>query len=168
MEIRVMSDICIYIPLEDYIAQWFVHEQGGTVPVRLTRGSVESKLLEVYLTHRPDDLLPDVQGEGKLAIAIPSFRNRPPESLNYLPQHALKSLLNIIRDRFDVQLWKDLHSFGKITNRQDELIYAWMEKHGIDLNETNWNTIAKRYQRQRKIYLMRKRAKLSYHRKKNT
>ena len=163
-----MSQICLYIPLEDYIAQWFVHEQGGTVPVHLTRGSVESKLLEVYLTHRPADLLPETNGEGKLAIAIPTFRNRPPEVFNHLPQRALNSLLSIIRDRFDVQLWKDLHGFGKITKRQDELIYAWMEKHGIAMTETNWNTIAKRYQRQRTAYIKRQWSKSSYSRKKST
>ncbi len=145
-----------------------MHEQGGTVPVQLTRGSVESRLLEVYLKHRPADLLPETNGEGKLAIAIPTFRNRPPEVFNYLPQRALNSLLTIIRDRFDVQLWKDLHGFGKISKRQDELIYAWMEKHGIAMTETNWNTIAKRYQHQRTAYIKRQWAKSSYSRKKST
>lgn len=163
-----MSQICLYIPLEDYLAQWFVHEQGGEVPVQLTRGSVESKILEVYLAHRPDGQLPEKGGEGKLAIAIPSFRNRPPEVFNYLSKNALASLVSIIRSRFDVQLWIDLHHFGKISKRQDELIYAWMEKHGIELTETNWNAIAKRYQRQRNVYLSRQRAKVHYERKKST
>ncbi len=163
-----MSRICLYIPLEDYLADWFVHDQGGENPVHLTRGSVESKILEVFLTHRPEDQLPDVAGDGKLAIIIPSFRNRPPEVFNYLPQHALSSLLNIIRSRFDIQLWNELHHFGKITNRQDELIYAWMEKHGIAMTEKNWNAIAKRYQRQRNVYMTRDRAKNQYSRKKST
>ena len=136
--------------------------------MHLTRGSVESKILEVYLTHRPEDQLPEIGGEGKLAIAIPSFRNRPPEVFNYLPQRALSSLLTIIRNRFDIQLWTDLHHFGKISKRQDELIYAWMEKHGIEMTETNWNAIAKRYQRQRTIYIKRQWSKSSYSRKKST
>lgn len=160
-----MSKFLLYLPLEDYIAQWFIHEQGGVVPVQLTRGSVESKLLEVYLTHRPEDALPEL-GEGMTAVAIPSFRNRPPEVFNYLPKSALNSLLNIIRSRFDVRLWEELHHFGKIGKRQDELIYAWMEKHRIEPTEKNWNAIAKRYQRQRNIYLHRERAKKQYLRKK--
>lgn len=163
-----MSRICLYIPLEDYLAQWLIHEHGGSVPVQFIRGSVESKILEVYLTHRPEDLLPEIGGEGKLAIAIPSFRNRPPEVFNYLPQRALSSLLTMIRNRFDIQLWNDLHNFGRISKRQDELIYAWMEKHGIEMTETNWNAIAKRYQRQRNIYMTRDRAKKQYSRKKST
>lgn len=163
-----MSRICLYIPLEDYLAQWLIHEHGGSVPVQFIRGSVECKILEVYLTHRPEDQLPEIGGEGKLAIAIPSFRNRPPEVFNYLPQRALSSLLTMIRNRFDIQLWNDLHNFGRISKRQDELIYAWMEKHGIEMTETNWNAIAKRYQRQRNIYMTRDRAKKQYSRKKST
>lgn len=161
-----MPDICLYIPLEDYLAQWFIHEQGGEVPVRLIRGSVESKIMETYLAKRPKELLPDTAGEGKLAIVIPAFRHRPPETYNFLPRQAVASLLNIIRNRFDVQLWEDLHHFGKIGKRQDYLIYAFMEKHGIEQSEKNWNAVAKRYQRQRNIYLMRERAKNQYLRKK--
>lgn len=162
-----MSKFLLYLPLEDYIAQWFIHEQGGSVPVQLTRGSVESKLLEVYLTNRPEDTVPEVYSEGMTAIAIPTFRNRPPEVFNYLPKAALNSLISIIRSRFDVKLWEELHHFGKIGKRQDELIYAWMNKHGIDSTEKNWNAIAKRYQRQRNIYLARERAKKQYSRKKS-
>lgn len=163
-----MSQICLYIPLEDYLASWFIHEQGGVEPVQLTRGSVESKILETYLAHRPDGVLPEVKGEGRVAIAIPTFRFRPPEVFNFLPKRAMAALLNCIRNRFDICLWQELHSFGKITKRQDELIYAWMEKHGIPLTETNWNAIAKRYQRQRDVYLKRQRSKSSYSCKKST
>lgn len=162
-----MSDICIYINLKDeYLTQWFIHEQGGTVPVQLTRGSIESKILETYLSRRPDGVLPELDGEGKVAIAIPTFRKRPPEVYNFLPKRALASLISVIRDRFDVKLWKDLHQFGKITRRQDELIYAWMEKNGIELSDKNWNAVAKRYQRQRAVYNARERSKSIYDRKK--
>jgi len=163
-----VSNFCIYLHIDDYLKQWFIHEHGGEVPVHLTRGSVESKILEVYLTHLPDDRLPEMDGDGKLAIAIPSFRNRPPEVFNYLPPRALSSLLSVIRNRFDIQLWNDLHHFGKISKRQDELIYAWMEMHGIELSETNWNAIAKRYQRQRNIYMKRIRAQKQYSPKKSS
>lgn len=162
-----MSDVCVYIELEDYISQWFIHEQGGCTPVRLTRGSVESKLLEVFLKALPDDEVPDIDKSGKLAIAIPIFKNRPPESCNYLPKHAVRALQNIIRHRFDVLLWSELHRFGKITKEQKEIIYAWMEKHGIDDEEKNWGVIVKRYQRQRDVYYKRGWSKVQYAAKKN-
>jgi len=43
--------------------------------------------------------------------------------------------------------------------RTDELIYAFMEKNGIDMTETNWNAIAKRYQRKRNSYKAYERVK---------
>lgn len=157
----------LYLEIEDYLAQWFIHENGGEVPVQLTRGSVESKTLELYMAKLPEGIEPEVCSDGKLAVRIPTFRNRPPETYNYLPPRAMSMLLNLIRNRFDIQLWEELHHFGKIGKRQDELIYAWMEKHGIEPTEKNWNAIAKRYQRQRNIYLMRDRAKKQYNRKKS-
>lgn len=143
----------LHIPLDPYLAQWFIHQCGGETPVSLPKGSIESKILEIYLTKRPVDVKPDLGGEGQLAIYIPTCRNRPPEYYNHLPKHAKAALIESIRNRFDVDLWNDLHHFGAICrNRQDELIYAFMEKHGIEADETNWNAIAKRYQRQRKLY----------------
>ena len=154
-----MSQICIYIELDNYLAQWFINEQGGQSPVSLIRGSVESKILEVYLNKQPDDCKPETSSEYTVGIYIPTFRHRPAEIYNYLPKHAKAALVSSIRNRFDIALWNDLHHFGRIGRRQDELIYAWMEKHGIEINESNWNAIAKRYQRQRDIYLSRQRAK---------
>lgn len=158
-----MAQFLLYVPLEDYLAQWFINDQGGETPVHLTRGSVESKILEIFLTRRPVDINPDLGGEGKVAVVIPEFRNRTPEIYNHLPRHAMNQLQSCIRHRFDIALWKDLNCFGNIIrNRQDELIYAWMEKHGIEATEKNWNAIVKRYQRQRNIYLNRDRAKKKY------
>ncbi len=147
-----MSKICIYIDVEPYLSQWFVHEQGGEVPVQLVRGSIESKLLELFLKQRPKDMLPE-RGDGKLAIAIPTFRHRPPEVYNYLTPSAKKALLKTLRNRFDLQLFADIHNFGSIGKLQEDIIYAWMEAHDIEATETNWNSIAKRYQRMRNIYL---------------
>ena len=42
-----MSQYTIYLDLEPYLAQWFIHEQGGEHPVTLTRGSAESDILEL-------------------------------------------------------------------------------------------------------------------------
>lgn len=148
-----MSDICLYIPLEDYLADWFVNEQGGNRPVRLMRGSIESGLLETFLQTPPEDYVPEVEEEGKLAIIIPSFRHKPPERFFYLPPMAVDAVVTCIRRRFDVCMWQTLHRFSSVFQRQDKLIYAFMEKHGIDPTEKNWNAIAKRYQRKRDIYL---------------
>lgn len=162
-----MSNFCIYISLDPYLAQWFIHDQGGKQPIQLVKGSVESKILEVYIAKRPSNIPPELYAPDKVAIALPGFRYRPAEIYNFLPNHAMAALTNAIRNRFDIELWNDLHHFGKIGRRQDELIYAWMEKHGIAQTEVNWNAIAKRYQRQRDIYLKRERSAKSYKKKKS-
>ena len=99
----------IYLDLDPYLAQWFVHDSGGTQPVELRKLSTERRILEVFLQK--------------------------------------------------LQLWNDLHYHGYIGRRRDNLIYAWMDAHGIELTETNWNTIAKIYIRQYKNYLQREQYK---------
>ena len=69
-----------------------------------------------------------------------------------------------IRQRFVMALWQDLHKFGNIGKQRQELIYAWMEAHEIELTESNWNTIAKIYQRRQDVY--RKQKKASFNSKK--
>ncbi len=150
----------LYIELEDYLAQWFRHEHSGTEPVRLIRGSIESSLLEQFLQSPPAGYVPELGGEGKLAVEIPNFRNKDTRSNYYLPPKAREAFVACIRNRFDICMWQSLHRFASLFKRQDNLIYAFMEKHGIELTEKNWNAIAKRYQRKRDIYMrMRRRQK---------
>ena len=163
-----MSQFCIYIYLEDYIADWFIHLHGGNNPVKLIRNSVESKILEGFIEKRPVDELPDNDKEGKVAIQIPTFRNRPPDTYNYLPQHAKIHLINTIKHNFDVQVWWDLHRFGHINKEQKDLVIAWMKKNGIRDGNSSWDTIVKRYQRQRKVYLTKERVKKHRNRKKSS
>ena len=147
-----MSQICLYIPLEDYLAQWFIHDQGGNNPVRLKRGSVEWCLLEQYLRTPPKDYMPVVRGKGLVGIVLPNFRSKDTRNNYYLPPRATDALKACIRNRFDIDMWNALYRFDAIFKRQDNLIYAFMEKNDIELTEKNWNAIAKRYQRKRDIY----------------
>ena len=143
----------IYINnVEPYLKQWFVHEQGGDYPVNLMRGSVESDMLRLFLENKNADSSPVID-DRTLAINIPSYKKKDPRTYNFLPPMAKVALHKCIKNRFDVQMWQDLHHFSNLGIQIDDLIYAWMEKHGIELTETNWNAIAKRYQRKRKAYL---------------
>lgn len=143
----------IYINnVEPYLKQWFIHEQGGEYPVNLSRGSVESNMLFLFLANKKAEESPVID-ERTLAINIPSYKKKDPRTYNHLPPMAKVALHKCIKNRFDVQMWNDLHQFSNLGMQIDDLIYAWMEKHGIELTETNWNAIAKRYQRKRKAYL---------------
>lgn len=95
--------------------------------------------------------------QAGVPVVIPCFRDKPPSTYNHLPQKARHTLKEAIRNRFLIELWTDLHRFGHIGKRRDHLIMAWMEAHGITVDDTNYNTLAKIYQRQHRAYLERER-----------
>lgn len=143
----------LYLNLDPYLAQWFINDHGGTIPVKLKRGSVESCIIEQFITLPPSDYKPMNEGESNVQIEIPCFKSKDTRYNFFLPPKAVELLISCIRNRFDVEMWNELYRFSSyVLKRQDELIYAFMEKHGIELTETNWNAIAKRFQRKRDIY----------------
>lgn len=152
-----MSEYCINLELPPYLRQWIIHENGGEQPVAFPRLSTENKLLEMCLIKTPQNGIPDLPTETSVAIAIPYFKLKHPKTYHYLPKKAKDTLAGCIRNRFVIQLWTELHHFGYIGKRKDELIYNWMAAHGIEDNETNWNAIAKIYQRQYRNYLENRR-----------
>lgn len=156
-----MSDFLLYIKLDPYLAQWFINQMGGSTPVKLIKGCVESKHLQLFLEKRPPGVLPE-SPEGKVAVEIPYFRVKPPEVYNYLPEDAMKSLVKLIRDRFDWQLFTDIHVFKNMVFEQKELIYAWMNQNGIEKTGTNWDAIVMRYRVLRRRYLKNLRNKKYY------
>lgn len=162
-----MPRICFYIPMDSYLAQWFINDMGGEYPVSLKRGSIERKFVELYIDTLPEGATPSLPGEGMVAIEVPSIRGKYTDSYCYLDPKYYPTLIELIRDRFDVELWQDLHHFGRIGKRRDNLIRAWMAKHGIEDVGSHWDTIAKRYQRQRDMYIKRQWSKVHYKPKKS-
>ena len=147
-----MSNICVYLQnIEPYLKQWFINEHGGEYPVSLVRGSVESNMLMLFLENRKAQGVETIN-ERTLAIYIPSYKKKDPRNFNFLPEKAKIALHKCIKNRFDVQMWQDLHQFDNLGLQIEEIIYAWMEQHGIEPTEMNWNAIAKRYQRKRRAY----------------
>jgi hypothetical protein len=150
-----MSEVLIHLKLDNYLAQWLINESGG-VPVVFKKHSVENDILHCNLKERPLFGRKDKPGDGKLPIALPYFKDRDPRKYCFLSKPARLALAECIRSRFVLELWKDLHRFGNIGKRKQDLIWAWMDAHGIEMTETNWNTIAKIYKRKRDIYRKKK------------
>lgn len=158
----------LHLDIEDYLAQWLIHDQGGENPIKLKRGSVEKLILEQFLQPLSDSP-EETASNGGVDIIIPNLPFRTAPQGYFLPPKATAALVRCIRNRFDVVLWDALHRVSPYFQRQDELIYAFMEKHGIELTEQNWNAIAKRYQRKRTYYLTYERTKkMKSNRKKET
>ena len=151
----IMSGIIIYIKLETWLAQWVMNEQGGN-PIHFNRKSVEHNILEMSLIRLPHGMTPNLPGEDKVPIELPHFRHKDVRVYNYLPKKAQNAIKRCIRNRFVIELWQDLHQFGYIGKRKQDIIYAWMESHGIDATETNFFALQKIYQRKREAYRKQK------------
>lgn len=171
-----MERLCLYLKLPPYLAEWYAnecreiaHRDSDTVsnepyrpltPVPVPRGSQESRILQCFLKKQPKTPAREPE-DANLALIIPYFRDRDPLYYNYLGTHARQQLADAIRTRFQVQLWEELHTFPNALSRQDHSIYAFMEAHAIACTETNWNAIAKIYQRQRQAYYVSRSRKKS-------
>lgn len=145
----------IFLSLEPYLAQWLIHESGGTTPVQIKRGSAESDILEMNLKPQPKDpdYIPQLRPlEGQVAIELPCFKYKDIRTYNYLDKRGEQLLKHCIRTRFLCQLWHDLMTVRNVVRRTDETIIEWMSEHGIEYDDRNWNAIAKILQRKRAIY----------------
>jgi len=153
----------IYLKMDPYLAQWLIHKHGGE-PVEFPKNSIENDIIGVGLTTPPPMTKidkngnevkvyePDLPGEGKVAIVLPYFKYKDVRFYNFLPISARDSLVQCIRARFAVELWKDLYKFGYIGRQKQNLIYTWMASHGIEDTETNFLAISKMYFRKRDAF----------------
>lgn len=142
----------IYLKMEPYLAEWYIHENDGVHPIHLKRGSAESDIVSLFLTKRPKDVSPDLGKDANLSIIVPSFSYRNPEYYNYLSPRAKTALVKTIYNRFVVQLWQDLHKIENLSCILTDLIYVWMETHGITPTPENCETLRQCYYRKRKLY----------------
>lgn len=140
-----------YVKMDPYLAQWLIHETGGK-PVEFPKNSLENDIIALGLTTLPEKRKPDLPGEGKVPIVLPNFKYKDVRYYNYLPTSSKEQLLQCLRARFVVALWKDLFRFGYIGKQKQDLIWTWMETHGIEDTETNFNAILKIYARKRDAF----------------
>lgn len=151
-----MSDYQIYIKMPSYLRQWFIHRHGGSEPVRLKNGSIESKIIKLAIVKQPESAIPQHKQEGEVAICIPYSAIRDPRIYNYITETGKKAILENVKNAFDVDCWTYLHDFGNIGRQQKDLIFLFMEQRDIKEDGTCWDAIAKTYQRLRKNYLSTK------------
>jgi hypothetical protein len=142
--------LIINLALEPYLAQWLRYR--FSTPVEFPRNSAENDILEIYLTKPPIFASNNSPGINRVPILVPWFKNKNIRYNNFLPASSRRVLANCIRKRFVIELWNDLSKFGYIGKRKQDIIWAWMESHGIEMTEANWNTIAKIYLRKRNVY----------------
>lgn len=145
----------IFLRLEPYLAQWLRHECGGDDPIRLRRGSAEADILYLHLQPQPrrPDYRPQLRpAEGEVEIALPWFKYKDIRTYNYLPPRAATLLRECIRTRFRVNFWHDIFTVSHLRGRIDLHLEAWMDSHGIEVDDRNYNTLQKIHQRKRAVY----------------
>lgn len=151
-----------FLTLEPYLAQWLRSENGGTYPIELKRGSVEAKYVELHLRPQPADSIPQLTPkENQVPVALPWFKNRDIRTYNFLPDSACAALKDLIRNRFIIQLWEEVHTFEGVNMRLDHRLIAFMESHGIQNDDTNYNSVHKIYDRLKNTYRKREQRKKS-------
>lgn len=141
-----MNEYLIYLEVPAYLAQWARRHFGD--PVELPRDSVESRLVKRMLDKEPSDV-PDLS--GNLRLKIPMSKEKDPRSgWTYLSPCAKRCLQESLYTIFLQNLWSELGDLQNVNCELTSLIYAWLEKHGID--ESQWETIRQKYYRLRKLY----------------
>ncbi len=146
-------DYYVYVKMPSYLKQWLIHRHGGSPEVSLIRGSVESKLLQRVTVPLPPGERPAKKEEGDIAIIIPWSKYHDPRTYNHVTDTGKRCLVQMFKNAFDIELWEFLHDFGAVGKQKKDLIYLFMEQHGIIEDGSCWDAIAKIYQRMRNIYL---------------
>lgn len=147
-----MSDFYIYLKVEPYLEHFIKNAFGD--PVEVDRDSPEARIIREFISKTPQGEIPDIGEGSNLRVAIPYFKEADPRVYNYMGKNAKAALIDSFDHLLKLCMMKELGTLEN--NRRGEIskqIYAWMEKHGIPDNETNWYTISQKYYRLRKKYL---------------
>jgi len=144
-----MNDFFIYLKVPQYLKDYLENHLGD--PVKLPKDSPESILVKRFLQKKSDAPEPDL-GEGcNLRVQIPWSKEKDPRIYQYLPPVAKQCLISSFDDILVTNMWNDLMPLIDSRCTLTNLIYAWMEQHGID--EDHWETIRQRFYRLRKKYM---------------
>jgi hypothetical protein len=142
----------IYLKVQPYLAEFIKNSFGN--PVKLDRDSPESRILRKFLSKTPDGQLPDTGENSNLTICIPWFKEMDKRVYNHLGNSAKKMLVESFNQIVEKSM---LDEIGKLetyfSGNISSIIYAWMEKHGIADNNTNWYALSQKYYRLRKKYV---------------
>lgn len=149
-----MAQFVLYLKLPDYLDQWLKHEFFDLERqcVVFPKGSTERIILELFLAKQPKGLKPCIDRKGMTVIAIPDFSAKPAHTYNYLPPKGAAALISTIKKRFKVLMWDELHVIRQEDVQIMDIVYAFLEKYGIEQSERNWETVRQMYARLRKVY----------------
>ncbi len=143
-----MKDICVYVKVERYIAQWLAATMG--LPVRFPPQSFENEVLRRLLTVCPKNVEPRLPGDGDVAIVIPDSSTRPPEYYNYLGRRSEQMMRTVIDSLFRLHLWWGCVHLIATPGELNAGLDAWCASVGISLD--NREAVRQKFYRMRRKY----------------
>ena len=146
-----MSQFSVYINPPEYLEQWLRHEywDSETERVVFPRGSAPRAVLGAMLRKAPNHCHPS-KGPYNLPIEVPTFKGINPATFNYLSPSGHAALIAACKTLFKATLFSELHELFDHDVQITDIIYDFMDRHGIDRSERNWETIRQMYSRMRK------------------
>lgn len=146
-----MSQFSIYVKFPDYLSQWLHHEYWDeeTKRVEFPRGTAPHAVLKSLLRPLPPTWR---QGDttGLLRIKVPTFKGINPATFNYLSPKGEAALASACRTLFKAQLFLELSPLFEHDVEISDVIYDFMDRHGIEADPKSWESIRQMYFRMRK------------------
>lgn len=145
---QYMSQFCLYIKLQPFVSQFLTHSLGN--PITFPSQSVENSTIHIFIDRLPNGKKPDTADEGLTAVRIPDSKTKPAATYNYMSPRGKDAIVQCCELLFNRNLWVELGDMSAIGCKTMTAIYAWCEKHGIDVEYAY--TIRQRWYRLRDSY----------------
>lgn len=108
------------------------------------------RLLNELTVKLPAGEHPDTGEGANMIIPIPYFKGKDPSVYNHLHKTGKLALIESFTTLFDKNLWAEITDLSNGHVKRQTLIYAYMERHGID--EKHWDTVSQRLHRLNQKY----------------
>lgn len=146
-----MSQFSVYINPPEYLGQWLRHDFWDEESERVVfpRGSAPRAVLSSLLRKAPCSFRPG-DTSGLIPVEVPTFKGLNPATFNYLSPTGQTALISACKKLFQSTLSNELHELFSHDIPITDIIYEFMDRHGIDRSERNWETIRQMYARMRK------------------
>lgn len=157
-----MPRITFSLALPPWLAQWYRSRCGGDRILKLPKFSLESVMIQHFSRKKTEAQSPDIPGPDDIIIEIPENKVKPAEIYSFIPAGVKVMLYKTILEIFDMQLMEDIvRPFNRAKGLKKDLIYSWMKMKNIEIDETNYLGVEKRFDRLRKRMLSAERVKKS-------
>lgn len=144
----------LYLEMPDYLGQWLCHDYWNAEGqyISFPRGSAPMVILLSLLRRSPEIVNEPTQ--GSVPILLPTFKGIPEDAFNYLSKAGQIAFVSACKTLFKSVMFSELNRLFDQKVQITNIIYDFMDRHGIEPEERNWETIRQMYMRMRKKSLL--------------